>query len=104
MNDQLHPTKKPLPNAFHNCELGSDFDEQFFILNFGTRLLTAFTDREILIDIALETLADFSRGKRAAIMSLDDNQESLRVDGVFWKTNQSVRTHLFQLRKLFWEK
>jgi len=75
------------------CDLGSDFDEQFFILNFGTRLLTAFTDKEILTDIALETLADFSRGKRVAVMCLDDKQENLDVAGIFLE-NKSVHPNI----------
>jgi two-component system, cell cycle response regulator len=104
MNDRLHPTKDPLSNAFSNCELGSDSDEQFFILNFGTRLLTAFTDKEILIDIALETLADFSRGKRVAILSLDDKHERLEVDGVFLKTKSARRNTSFPVEGTVLEK
>jgi len=95
MDDRLHPTEEPLSNVFSNCELDSDFNEQFFILNFGTRLLTAFTDKEILIDIALETLADFSRGKRVAILSLDDQQERLEVDGVFLESRSARRNTSF---------
>lgn len=83
MDKPLFPASIPVTNAFSACELGSDFDEQFFMLNFGTRLLTAFTDKDILVDIALETLADFSRGERLAVLSLDDKRENLDVDGVF---------------------
>lgn len=85
MNDRLQPVKNPLSGTFVDCGIDSDFDEQFFILNFGTRLLTAFTDKNILVDIALETLADFSRGKRVAVMSLDDKQEQLEVNGIFFE-------------------
>ena len=93
MNNRLSPaTNLPL-NASMTCDLGSDFDEQFFILNFGTRLLTAFTDKEILTDIALETLADFSRGKRVAVMCLDDKQENLDVAGIFLE-NKSVHPNI----------
>ena len=53
MDKPLSPAKIPAAAAFSACELGSDYDEQFFILNFGTRLLTSPT--EILVDIALET-------------------------------------------------
>ena len=90
MEKQIQAAAGHASGVFADCELGSGFDEEFFLLNFGTRLLTAFTDREILIDIALETLADFSRGKRIAIMSLDESGKTLKVDGAFHQ-NQSVR-------------
>lgn len=62
--------------------LDTDFDEHLFILNFGTRLLTAFTDEEILVPIALETVADFSRGRRVAILTLCEDASVLRVRGI----------------------
>ncbi len=83
MDKPLETSKTLRSSAFDAGEMKSEFDEQFFILNFGTRLLTAFTDRDILIDIALETLADFSHGIRVAIMSLDEKKEKLEVEGVF---------------------
>jgi len=83
MNDPFSPPPNNLANDVTDNALSSDSNEQLFILNFGTRLLTAFTDKEILVDIALETLADFSRGKRVAIMSLDNKEERLDVDGVY---------------------
>jgi hypothetical protein len=45
LDKPLFPASIPVTNAFSACELGSDFVEQFFMLNFGTRLLTAFTER-----------------------------------------------------------
>ena len=92
MKDRQHPTTSSVSDPFIAGDLESTFDEQFFILNYGTRLLTACTDREILIDIALETLADFSRGKRVAIMTLDSNEERLEIDGIFVE-NRSVRSN-----------
>jgi len=83
MNKPVLPPGKTVPGVFNTGELNSEFDEQFFILNYGTRLLTAFTDRDILINIALETLADFSRGKSVAVLCLDDRQENLVVEGIF---------------------
>lgn len=65
---------------------GSDLtesDEQLFLLNFATRLLTAVTDRQILIDNSLEILADFSRARRLAVMTIDDEDRSLLVEGVW---------------------
>lgn len=61
----------------------TESDEQLFVLNFATRLLTAFTDRQILIDNSLEILADFSRARRLAIMTIDDEDRSLLVEGVW---------------------
>ncbi|MDD3250200.1 MAG: sensor domain-containing diguanylate cyclase [Smithellaceae bacterium] len=90
MEKQIQAAAKQPSSVFADCELGSGFDEEFFLLNFGTRLLTSFTDRENLIDIALETLADFSRGQRIAILSLDESGKTLNVDGVFYQ-NQSGR-------------
>ena len=93
MEKQMQAAAGQSSGVFAECELGSGFDEEFFLLNFGTRLLTAFTNREILIDIALETLADFSQGTRIAIMSLDEQCKTLEVDGVFYQ-NQSIRPNL----------
>lgn len=104
MDHSLPPAKTPIAEAFDACELGCEFDEQFFILNFGTRLLTAFTDKDILIDNALETLADFSRGKRVAIMSLDEKQEKLDVEGVFADFKPSRSNLSFPVRGTILEK
>jgi len=104
MDKPLSPAKIPAAAAFSACELGSDYDEQFFILNFGTRLLTAFTDREILVDIALETLADFSRGERLAILSLDDKRENLESDGIFSNLRPSRPRVSFPVPGTFLEK
>ena len=93
MEKKMQAAAKQPSGVFADCELGSGFDEEFFLLNFGTRLLTAFTDREILIDIALETLADFSRGQRIAILSFDEQNKTLDVDGVFYQ-HQSIRLNL----------
>ncbi|MCE5243568.1 MAG: sensor domain-containing diguanylate cyclase [Syntrophobacteraceae bacterium] len=61
----------------------TEFDEQLFLLNFATRLLTAFTDKQILIDNSLEILADFSHARRLAVMTIDDDDRSLLVEGVW---------------------
>ena len=61
----------------------TEFDEQLFILNFATRLLTAFTDKDILIANAIETLADFSRARRLAILTFDDETHGLIVEGAW---------------------
>lgn len=101
----LHFTSHKSPSGVSvNGQFGLDFDEQLFILNFGTRLLTAFTDREILIDIALETIADFSQGQRVAILTIDDKQEKMVVAGIF-REARSARSDLsFLLEKTMLEK
>jgi len=80
--NQSNKTKKGEYSAREtNFEEG--LDEQLIFLNFGTRLLTAFTDRKLLINIALETIADFSKSKRVAVLTLDKDGEKLSVDGLF---------------------
>lgn len=93
MEKQMQAAARSTSGVFADCELGSGFDEEFFLLNYGTRLLTAFTDKDILIDIALETLADFSRGERVAVMSLDEQRKRLDIDGVFYQ-HQSSRPQM----------
>ena len=99
MEKQTQTEAESTSGVFADCQLGAGFDEEFFLLNFGTRLLTAFTDREILIDIALETLADFSQGKRIAIMSLDEQNKTLEIDGVFFQRQSSRPQMSFPVEK-----
>ncbi len=81
---ELFPSPSdPLAHDVQDNALSSTSNEQMFILNYGTRLLTAFTDKEILVDIALDTLADFARGERVALMSLDPEKKRLCVEGVY---------------------
>lgn len=89
--DEMDNRLQSPENLKSSAPEGCDFDEQYFLLNYGTRLLTAFSDKEILIDIGLETLADFSRGNRVAIMSLDENHEKMKVDGVFRQSKSDRR-------------
>ena len=72
--------KSEYPVQEINFEEG--LDEQLIFLNFGARLLTAFTDRKLLINIALETIADFSKSKRVAVLTLGEDGEKLSVDGL----------------------
>jgi diguanylate cyclase (GGDEF)-like protein len=101
MNHLLHPAKKSLSDTADGCGclFALDFDEQLFILNYGTRLLAAFTDKEILIDIALETIADFSRGQRVAILTLDEKREKLNVAGIFLESRAVRSNSSFPLEK-----
>ena len=80
-----------------NSPVISDFDEQLFILNFATRLLTAFTDRDILVSNALETLADFSRVHRLAIFTLDEDCQNLVVEGLWVDGPQKMERKKFPL-------
>ena len=63
--------------------LNSESDENLLLLNFTTRLLTACTDREILLNIAMECFADFAHGERVGILTLSANGEMLQFENVF---------------------
>jgi transcriptional regulator with GAF, ATPase, and Fis domain len=63
--------------------VNSKADENLLLLNFTTRLLTAFTNREILLNIALECFADFAHSERVGILTLSSNGETLNFESVF---------------------
>lgn len=61
----------------------AEFDENLLVLNFTARLLTAFTNREILLQIAPECFADFAQSERVAIFTLSDEGERLEYESYF---------------------
>lgn len=63
--------------------LESDFSENLFVLNYASRLLTAVSDRELLVDMALETLADFGSSPRVGLFTLDGQGKRMALDKVF---------------------
>jgi two-component system, cell cycle response regulator len=63
--------------------LNTESDENLLLLNFTTRLLTAFTNREILLNIALECFADFAHSERVGILTLNSDGETLHFESVF---------------------
>jgi two-component system, cell cycle response regulator len=67
----------------------SESEENLLLLNFAARLLTAFTNREILLNIAVEHLADFAHSERAGILTLGPSGETLCFEKVF--ANKKVR-------------
>jgi diguanylate cyclase (GGDEF)-like protein len=81
--------KEPLPRVPEMVSvqdfsgLPAESDEELFILNFGSRLLTAFSNKGRLVTIALETIADFSRGRRVALFTLDADSGTLCTEGIF---------------------
>ncbi|MBI2300899.1 MAG: GGDEF domain-containing protein [Armatimonadetes bacterium] len=63
-------------------ELGhSDLDVTLQTLNYATRLLASELDRERLVERALDTLCDFGRARRAALLTLDEDRHTLEVAG-----------------------
>ncbi|MCX5817000.1 MAG: sensor domain-containing diguanylate cyclase [Proteobacteria bacterium] len=76
-------------------------DEQLIFLNFGARLLTAFTDRKLLINIALETIADFSKSKRVAVLILDKDSEKLSVEGLLVNNKPYQKNKVISLEDPF---
>jgi diguanylate cyclase (GGDEF)-like protein len=70
-------TRKPGPAgqgaAMHQAETRpaeTDLGETLLILNFASRMLTAASDRDMVTDMALETLADFAAAPRVALWTL----------------------------------
>ena len=59
------------------------FNEQLRMMNFGARLLGAFADRKLLMYIAIETISTLSKGKRVAVLTLENENNDLRVEGLF---------------------
>lgn len=59
-----------------------DVELTFPTLNYVTRLLAFETNLERIVDISLETLADFGRCSRVEILSFDTGQESAVVMGI----------------------
>jgi two-component system, cell cycle response regulator len=66
-----------------NIQPNSESDEDLLLLSFTTRLLTSFTNREILLNTALECFADFARSERVGILTLSPNGEALRFENLF---------------------
>ncbi len=73
--------------------VGADLGETLLILNFASRLLTAVSDRDMVTDMALETLADFAEAPRVALWNLSSDGERLTLDRVF-SGNASTRPEL----------
>jgi transcriptional regulator with GAF, ATPase, and Fis domain len=63
--------------------LNSESDVNLLLLNFSARLMIAFTNREILVNIALECFADFAQSERVGILTLSSNGETLHFENVF---------------------
>jgi len=63
--------------------LNSESDVNLLLLNFSARLMIAFTNREMLLSIALECFADFAHSKRVGILTLSSNGETLHFESVF---------------------
>lgn len=61
----------------------TDLGETLLILNFASRMLTAASDRDMVTDMALETLADFAAAPRVALWTLAPDGASLALDRVF---------------------
>lgn len=63
--------------------LTDKFNEQSMMMSFAARLLGAFADRKLLINIAMETIANLSKSKRVAVLMLENENKNLRVEGLF---------------------
>ena len=58
-----------------------DLDVTLHALNFATRLLASELDSERLVDRALDTLADFGRSRRVALLRTEEDRGELEVAG-----------------------
>lgn len=65
--------------------MAPDLDLTLHALNFATRLLASELDTERLVDRALDTLADFGRGRRVALFRTDEERSDLEVAGLLSK-------------------
>ncbi len=59
-----------------------DLDLTLHVLNFATRVLASELDSERLVDRALDTLADFGRGRRVALLRTAEEHTDLEVAGL----------------------
>jgi two-component system, cell cycle response regulator len=63
--------------------LSSEADVNLLLLNFSARLMIAFTNRDILLNIAMECFADFAQSERVGILTLSSNGQTLHFENVF---------------------
>jgi two-component system, cell cycle response regulator len=63
--------------------LTSESEENLLLLNFTARLLTSFTNRENLLNSALECFADFAHSERVGILTPNSSGETLSFENVF---------------------
>lgn len=66
-----------------------DNEQEMIALNFATRMLLTEFDRDVMIERSLESLVDFGRSNRAAILLLDQFGEKLIAEG-------SIISHVYK--------
>ncbi len=59
----------------------ADFEVTLQTLNYATRLLASELDSGLLVDRALDALADFGRGQRVAMLDVPEDGDELEVAG-----------------------
>ena len=77
----------------------TEIDVDLLILNFATRLLTMVTDKDALIRVALDTIADFSQSDRVAIITTRKGGKTLKVEGVFSDRRAKIQTASFPIEE-----
>lgn len=61
----------------------SDTECNLLVLNFASNLIHHLSNHEMMVDVALETMADFSGADRTALFSYDDGAGMLSLEGVY---------------------
>ena len=59
-----------------------DTDITFLTLGYATRLLASETNLDSLVQISIDTLADFGRTKRVEFMSIAEDKSTAKVLGL----------------------
>ncbi len=77
----------------------TEIDVNLMVLNFATRLLTLVTDKEALICVALETIADFSQSDKVAILTTREEGKTLKVEGLLSDRVPEIRKESLSLEK-----
>jgi diguanylate cyclase (GGDEF)-like protein len=60
----------------------NELETNLLVLNYANLLVSALTDRERTVDVALDCLADFSGSRRLALWMMADDGQSLRLAGL----------------------
>ncbi len=60
----------------------NELETNLLVLNYANLLVSALTDRERTVDVALDCLADFSGSRRLALWMMADDGQSLHLAGL----------------------
>ncbi|HDR14007.1 MAG TPA: hypothetical protein ENN79_00690, partial [Desulfobacteraceae bacterium] len=61
----------------------SETECNLMVLNFASNLISHISNQELMVEFALETIADFSKAERTALFSYNDKTDMFNLEGVF---------------------